>query len=339
MPTPLRFVSTLSDQQREHLQHVYRYDESHRARQRAHAILLSERRYSIAELARLFETDRDTVARWLGRYEREASLHDAPRSGRPPKLADEERSTFFARLDGEPGQLKATAAEHAVTERVSLVTLRRYLRRAGYSWRRIRRSLRARRDEAAFRRAQAELAELERREAAGELALCYFDAAGFSRTAPVSYAWQKRGQRTEVLSARSSQINVLGWVRRSGAFDSFTLEGAVCSQAVIGCLEALCAGLRREQGSKPVPVVVVLDGASVHRSAAMRAAEVRWREQGVHLYRLPSYSPELNRVELVWQAIKYRWLSLSAYASLEALRSALNEVLVGIGTRHRITFA
>lgn len=335
MPAPHRFVRPLSDDQRAHLQHVYRTDARFRARQRAHALLLSDRRYTIGDLAALFETDRDTVARWLDHWERDQTLHDAPRSGRPPKLDSAQRQAFFDRLDDDPSQLKAVAAEQALA--LSLATLRRYLRRAGYTWRRIRRSLRPRRDETAFRQAQAELTALEEREAAGEIALCYFDAAGFSRTAAVSYAWQKRGERCEVVSARSAQTNVLGWVRRSGAFESYVVEEGVTSDTVIVCLEALCAGLRQQEGG--VPIVVVLDGASVHRSAALAEAELRWKAAGVELYRLPSYSPELNRVELVWQAIKYRWLPLAAYASVASLNRALLEVLAGIGTKYRITFA
>ena len=54
---------------------------------------------------------------------------------------------------------------------------------------------------------------------------------------------------------------------------------------------------------------------------------------------LPSYSPELNLIELLWQAIKYRWLPFSAHESFQALREALEEILLGIGTQYCITFA
>lgn len=309
---------------------------SFRTRQRAHAVLLSARGYRIGQLTDIFEVDRDTIARWLDRWERDEGLDDAPRSGRPRVTTPEQQAALLEQLHADPKQLKASAARLDLS--VSLATLKRIVKRAGYSWRRVRRSLRAKRDERAFREAQADLARLQAQEDRGEVDLYYFDAAGFSRVPAVPYAWQAAGHRVEVESVRSPQINVLGWARRSGAFESFVVEGTVCSQTVVACIDAFCAGI----GTATSPGrerVLVLDGASVHRSAVFKQAQARWLTQGVRIYQLPGYSPELNLIELVWQAIKYRWLPFSAYESMAALRAALDEVLVGVGTKYRITFA
>ena len=72
--------------------------------------------------------------------------------------------------------------------RVSPRTLKRALRRAGYGWKRTRRSLKRQRDPAAFAAAQQQLAGLHRAEAAGQLAVYYVDEVRFSRQAPVPYA-------------------------------------------------------------------------------------------------------------------------------------------------------
>lgn len=59
---------------------------------RAHAVLLSARRYSIDQIADIYEQDRDRVSLWLDwwvDYEFDG-LADDPRSGRPTILADEE---------------------------------------------------------------------------------------------------------------------------------------------------------------------------------------------------------------------------------------------------------
>ena len=127
---------------------------------------------------------------------------------------------------------------------------------------------------------------------------------------------------------------MLGFVRRSQVFDSFMVEGSVCSETVVGCIDAFCDGL--EPG---IARVLVLDGASVHRSKRFKEARERWLKQGLQVKYLPSYSPELNLIELLWQAIKYRWLPFSAYESVQTLREALEEILVGIGTKYCITFA
>ena len=64
-----------------------------RTRMRAHAVLLSERRYSLDQIADIYQVDRDRVSQWLEWWEAEhlEGLDDEPRSGRPPKLTEAER--------------------------------------------------------------------------------------------------------------------------------------------------------------------------------------------------------------------------------------------------------
>ena len=77
---------------------------------------------------------------------------------------------------------------------VSLSSLRRVVRRFGYGWKRLRRSLKARRDALLFAFFQQELVLLHQAEARGELAVVYADECRYSRQAPVPCAWQRRGQ-------------------------------------------------------------------------------------------------------------------------------------------------
>ena len=52
-----------------------------------------------------------------------------------------------------------------------------------------------------------------------------------------------------------------------------------------------------ERPACPVPLVIVLDNASLHRSQAVRAALPRLWARGIYFYFLPAYSPELNAIE------------------------------------------
>jgi transposase len=52
-------------------------------------------------------------------------------------------------------------------------------------------------------------------------------------------------------------------------------------------------------------LVVVLDSASLHVNHVVKAARARLRHEGTHLYTLPPYSPELNRIEPYLGAVKY----------------------------------
>jgi hypothetical protein len=64
----------------------------------------------------------------------------------------------------------------------------------------------------------------------------------------------------------------------------------------------------------------------------------KWEEKNLFLWFLPSYSPELNLIELLWKQIKYRWMPLNAYDSFEALTQSLDHVLASIGNKFKIVF-
>lgn len=93
MRTATKFVASLTDDQRLQLNQIYKTDPQWRRRQRAHAVLLSDKQFAVNQLADIFEVDRDTVGLWLdwwAAYEFEG-LADDPRAGRPPILRDEEQ--------------------------------------------------------------------------------------------------------------------------------------------------------------------------------------------------------------------------------------------------------
>ncbi len=66
----MRFVK-LTQEQQEQLERLYRESDNHRERQRAQALLLSNRGYRMEQLADLFSADRDTVSNWFGSWEKQ----------------------------------------------------------------------------------------------------------------------------------------------------------------------------------------------------------------------------------------------------------------------------
>jgi transposase len=84
----MKFAATLSGEQRQALQQVRKSSACHRERERAHAVLLSSKGYTLDQLADIFETDRDTISHWLDGWQTNGvgGLSDAPKPGRPVKL-------------------------------------------------------------------------------------------------------------------------------------------------------------------------------------------------------------------------------------------------------------
>src|SRR3989442_8670766 len=88
MKTPTKFVNPLTSAQRDQLGEIMKSSAPQRKRMRAHAILLSERRDSIDQIADIYQGDRGRVSQWLawGAEDQVHRLYLDPRTGRPPKL-------------------------------------------------------------------------------------------------------------------------------------------------------------------------------------------------------------------------------------------------------------
>lgn len=103
MRTPSKFVAPLTDEQRLRLQSIYKSDPLWRTRQRAQAVLLSARGYTVNQLAELFEIDRDRIAQWLDWWNEFLfdGLADEPRSGRPAIFDSDEKKRSSDALAGK----------------------------------------------------------------------------------------------------------------------------------------------------------------------------------------------------------------------------------------------
>ncbi|MFO1353160.1 MAG: transposase [Acinetobacter sp.] len=56
------------------------------------------------------------------------------------------------------------------------------------------------------------------------------------------------------------------------------------------------------------PLTLIVDNASIHKAKKCRhGRDLLEQDFNVRLYFLPPYSPELNRIEMLWRSMKYQW--------------------------------
>jgi len=149
-----RFITKLTKRQVEQLEYSRDYDDNKRARQRAHAILLSYQRTSVNELAKIFASSRNTICNWLDRWEAQKldGLHDLQRSGAPPKLDEQEQARALELLELTPQNSNVVLheLEKELGKQISSTTLKRIAKKNDLIWKRMRKSLRSKRDQKNF---------------------------------------------------------------------------------------------------------------------------------------------------------------------------------------------
>src|SRR6266446_8058197 len=125
----MRFIENVSQETISMLQRIYKHSKHHRARQRAHCLLLSFQRHTTTELVEIFQVDRMTIYHWFHAWEsrRLAGLYDQAKQGRPPKCTPEQKAHIGQWAKAFPknlNKISVLVAEH-FDLRLSKQTLKR----------------------------------------------------------------------------------------------------------------------------------------------------------------------------------------------------------------------
>lgn len=163
--------------------------------------------------------------------------------------------------------------------------------------------------------------------------LLYFDESGFSPNPPVQYGWAPVGQTRAVEPvAHRQRVNVLGALQHNGALIWAAQQRPTKRDDVVAFFDQIA--------SQPheVPRIIVLDNAAIHKGDVMERNRRRWAKQGLYLYYLPPYSPELNRIEILWKNAKYFWRRYVALNGADLVDEIMS-LMKNFGTEFTINFA
>jgi transposase len=285
----VRYVQPLTDEHRALLEKTMKEDPAFRARSRAHSLLLSAAGTPIQTIAKTYQVHRVTVSAWITQWERHGaqSLHDHPRSGRPPKLTPDEQELAQHYIKEDPRSLKQVVARFANTtgKRLSISSLKRLAKKARLRWKRVRKSLKRLRDPEAFAKCKRALEALQTQEDQGKIDLYSFDESGFALDPSIPYAWQEPKSVIELPAMKYGRIKVLGFMNRNKDLHAYMFEESIPTGVVMACFDAFCHTITTK-------TVVVIDNASIHTRDDFAERLPYWKKHGLISKYLSPYSPE-----------------------------------------------
>ena len=161
------------------------------------------------------------------------------------------------------------------------------------------------------------------------------DESGFYLLPSRVRTWAPKGQTpTLTVPHTRDHLSVIAALTEEGRLLTATRQGR--SFDGVGVVAFLRHLLRQVPGK----LLVLWDGASIHRGKAVRALlQERQVARRLRLARLPAYAPELNPVEGIWRYLKRVELANVVCKSLEHLYREFTLALKRLRNRRQVLAA
>lgn len=163
----------------------------------------------------------------------------------------------------------------------------------------------------------------------GVICLKYLDESGCCPQSPTDYSYGKRGEQKRIRQRkrRGRRINILGIWQPQVQFDYALMVGSLKTSTFVTLMDWQANLAQQHLQQTQQLTVIVLDNASVHRSKLSQQQWQRWQQQGLILFFLPPYSPQMNRIEEEWLHLKRDELASRVFEDEVDLALALIEGL------------
>lgn len=328
----IREINSLTKQL---LERIHRQSRYHHVRQRAHCLMLASQGIKVEKLIDIFQVSCKTIYNWINRWDSEGllGLYNKPGRGCKPTFNSSQKDQIKEWTKQEPRQLKQVRQK--VKEEwginTSTKTIQRILKILNMSWHRMRRGVGGEPPTHEYQDKKARLEDLKRLDDEDKIDLYYLDETGFSLIPCIPYGWQEIGEYFTIPSRRSRRLNVLGIMNRNNHLETYISSQSINSDVVIACIDSFFPSVDK-------PTVIVTDQASIHTSDAIFDKLEEWKQRNITIFELPSYSPELNLIEILWRFIKYEWIEISAYKNWETFVACVEKILKEFGENFVINF-
>lgn len=280
------------------------------------------------EVAKIMGVSRSALFGWLSLYRSGGwdALDADKRGGRKPKLDRDAISWVYETVTGNsPRQLNLPFALWTSNLVAKAIDTQFGIRLSRWSVSRLLRQLGLSPQKPLFRAYQQnpdlvnqwkrEVFPAIQKQAKQEGAMIFFlDESSVRSDHHSGTTWAPVGKTpvVQTTGARFS-LNIIGAITPRGDFRFMTYKGSMDAALFIDFLERLIDGCERR-------IHLIVDGHPVHRSKAVKTF-VEEKSEHIELHLLPSYSPELNPVEQVWNHAKNHQIGKQVITGPDQLKS------------------
>ena len=270
---------------------------------------------AVADVANAYRVNRSTVHRWTTRHEKEGGnkgLLRRPVSGRPRVLGKihdrhllsivlKKASAFGYETDfWTCGRLRQVIGRKFKVK-ASRWTVWRWLRDAGLTYQKPQRKYFQADEKKRQDWIKKELPKIRRAVKKYRAILYFQDESHLSLTAFLGKTWALRGNTpTQEVTGRRGGVSAMSAISKNGSLIFSLHETRISSNEIIHFLGEML----RHHGRRHL--VVVMDRATPHVSKKTQAFIAR--QKRLHVFYLPSYSPDWNPDEYVWNHLKHQEL-------------------------------
>ena len=356
LPAPRENVVPATEQA---LKQSFKQTTDRRLRNRCQAVLMAARGRKRDQIAEDLGVHRSTLWLWLRRYGSGGleglNIQWAP--GQPRRIPDELAPTIIEWVKQGPAGCGLDRANWTHEElayylyrqtgiEVKTTAMREFCQRHQiHPYRPTYRYLRG--DPEKQARAGEELKTLKKKAQAGECVLLSQDEARFPLVPTLRTTLGVKGHRPEVGTWDNKDL-VYGFAAMNlvtGHLTTRLLESPSDAKKRTGLsktarmqnafAEHLRDIARQYPASLECPVIITIDNAPWHRGRAI--TQVLSDHPHLQLYRLPSYSPQLNVIERLWKVLRRRATHNRLFDTMAQLRTALRSSLSYYHTmRHKV---
>lgn len=295
-----------------------------------------QKNQSPEEVIKTFGLHRANIYKWLKVYDAKGfgGLQSTKSKGPVPKIKEKQKQQLYNYLLKNPTQLKFEYALWTVEMIAALIKTKfgityssvqvgRLLKAIGFS--------KQKPLERAYQQNPEKVSEWLttqypsiKKEAKKEKREIYFsDEAGFHATVQYGTTWAPKGKTPIIKSTGQRQkVNCISAINNQGKLRFMLYDEKFTATVFIQFLKRLMHKQKKA-------ITIIVDGHRTHFTKVVREY-IESTKGKLKLYQLPSYSPELNPDELVWNNAKQKVAKKKHAETSKTFNEVVKQTMVGI---------